>query len=158
MQTVPAGRPCILIVDDDEDALELSRRLVRQANPGAKVVLAQGAPQAIAYLLKTSGPMGERADMPELILLDVNMPGTDGFDVLQWVRRNRSLADIKVVMLTTSEADADIKRASELGAHGYLIKYPSPAVVACVLNQAHRTNSNAMAQPGSRPEMAEGKR
>lgn len=138
MTVSPDGQSCVLIVDDDEDALELSRRLVLRAAPATKVIMAQGAPQAMAYLLEASGPKEECVLMPTLILLDVHMSGTGGFDVLKWVRRNQSLTDIKVVMLSNSQSPVDIKRATELGAHGYFIKYPNPAMLACVMHHAYR--------------------
>jgi CheY-like chemotaxis protein len=143
------GQPLVLIVDDDEDALEMTRRLVHRAEPTANVVLAQGAGPAMAYLLQASQPGELVAALPALILLDVNMPGTDGFELLRWIRRNQSLAGIKVVMLSTSESPADIKRATELGAHGFLIKYPNRAVLACVLHQVCRANQ---ADGHGRPE------
>lgn len=140
MAISPEPQTCVLIVDDDEDTLELARKLVLQADRAAKVIMAHGAPQAMAYLLEASRPNEVGVPMPTLILLDVNMPGTGGFEVLRWVRHNQSLADIKVVMLSTSGSPADIQRATELGAHGYLIKFPNPAVLACVLHEAYRAN------------------
>lgn len=141
MAIFPDAQACVLIVDDDEDALELSRQLLLRADRAAKVVTAHGAPEALAYLLEASRPNEDSVPMPTLILLDVNMPGTGGFEVLRWVRHNQSLSDIKVVMLSTSGSPADIKRATELGAHGYLIKFPNPAVLACVLHEAYLANS-----------------
>lgn len=140
----------MLIVDDEEDSLDLSRRLVLKADPALEVVTALGAPQAMAYLLEASRPAGN-VPMPTLILLDVNMPGIGGFELLRWVRQNQSLADIKVVMHSTSESPVDIQRATELGAHGYLIKYPSPMVLACVLRQARRSNG---AEANGQPEQS----
>ena len=133
------GTPCVLLVDDDDDALLLSQRLVEKAAPGALVLTARGAGAAMAQLLKASNPGDATTVMPDVILLDVNMPDIDGFELLRWVRRNQSLAAVKVVMLSNSEADADIKRAAELGAHGYLIKYPNAACLAALLRQATGT-------------------
>ena len=125
-----------MIVDDEDDALILSRHLVEKAAPDAIIVTARGARDAMAHLLQTSNPADVTTLMPDVLLLDLNMPGMDGLELLRWVRRNQSLATVKVVMLSSSEASADIRRATELGAHGYLIKYPNPSCLACVIKQA----------------------
>ena len=65
--------------------------------------------------------------LPELMLIDVNMPGSNGFDVLQRVKSAPELAHIPVVMLTASGASQDVAKALELGAADYLTKPFSPA-------------------------------
>ena len=150
MALEPEARRSVLIVDDDEDSLDLSRRLMLEADPALEIVTALGAPQAMTYLLEVSRPARD-VPMPTLILLDVNMPGMGGFEVLRWVRQNQALADIKVVMHSTSDSPADIRRATELGAHGYLIKFPSPMVLACVLRQARGKNG---AEANGQPEQS----
>lgn len=114
--------------------------MVTKASPAAVVVTALSGPEAIAYLLEASQSKGLRVAMPALILLDLNMPGMDGYEVLEWVRHNPWLACIKVVMLSTCDSEAESKRASALGAHGFLIKYPHPAVFACMLREIDRAN------------------
>jgi CheY-like chemotaxis protein len=79
--------------------------------------------QAISYL-SGKGPYGnrERFPLPFLLLLDLKMPGTDGFEVLQWVRSEPELKRLLVVVLTSSNLQADVDRAYELGANSYLVK------------------------------------
>ncbi len=60
--------------------------------------------------------------LPDLILLDINMPGLSGFDVLEAVKADERLKSVPVVMLTSSDASADVARAYELGASGYISK------------------------------------
>jgi CheY-like chemotaxis protein len=60
--------------------------------------------------------------LPDLILLDINMPGLSGFDVLKKLKDDRRLARIPVVMLTSSELSSDVAKAYELGASGYISK------------------------------------
>lgn len=139
MPAPPVGPACVLIVDDNADALKLTEHIVRRANPAVRVVVAHGGPQALAYLIEACRVTLDRVPMPDLILLDINMPITGGFEVLKWVRHNEAFADTRVVMLSTSEEPADIERATELGAHGYLIKFPQPTVLACVLNEARKS-------------------
>jgi CheY-like chemotaxis protein len=116
--------------------LFLARALVEKAEPSSLVIPMLGGTAAVSYLLQAANPNGDAMPIPAIILLDVNMPGIDGFEVLRWVRRNQLLAHIKVVMLSSSESAADIKRATELGAHGYMIKHPNSSLLACVLHQA----------------------
>jgi CheY-like chemotaxis protein len=57
-----------------------------------------------------------------MLVLDLKMPGTDGFEVLQWVRAEPGLKRLLVVVLTSSNLQADVDRAYELGADSYLVK------------------------------------
>lgn len=60
--------------------------------------------------------------LPDLILLDLKLPGIDGHDVLKSIRADHRLKKIPVVMITTSARDEDISRAYELGVNAYLVK------------------------------------
>lgn len=59
---------------------------------------------------------------PEMILLDINLPGMNGFEVLQHVRSKTAYKNIPVIMFTSSDDDNDIKKSYEFGANAYLIK------------------------------------
>lgn len=61
-------------------------------------------------------------ELPDLIVLDINLPGINGLDLLQVVRSLPSFDDVKVVMLTSSSEPADRARAGELGANAYIVK------------------------------------
>jgi CheY-like chemotaxis protein len=79
--------------------------------------------QAINYL-RGLNEYADRArfPLPFLLLLDLKMPGTDGFEVLQWVRSQADLKRLLVVVLTSSNLQADVDRAYESGANSYLVK------------------------------------
>jgi CheY-like chemotaxis protein len=82
---------------------------------------------AVAYL-SGDAPYENRAayPMPNVLLLDIKLPRRSGFEVLEWVRRQKSnLRRLPVVMLTSSRHSADINRAYDLGANSYLAK-PEP--------------------------------
>ena len=83
------------------------------------VVLARDGVEAIDYLLS---PERSAADMPHLVLLDLNMPRLDGFEVLEKMRREERTRFIPVVMLISSDHPEDVRRAYELGANSYLDK------------------------------------
>lgn len=136
MTHVPDVHPCVLLVDDDAEVLALMERLLHKADSTVEVVVAHDGLEAMAYLSEASRGSPDTPHLPGLILLDVGMPGVDGFEVLRWVRHHHALDHIKVVMLSSSDSAADIARATELGAHGYFIKFPQPMLLACVLHEA----------------------
>jgi CheY-like chemotaxis protein len=129
--------PCILVVDDDEDQLFLTRRMLERAGVKRPIVEVIGGPEAIQYLGRCCSENGVRAaDAPALVFLDLKMPTADGFAVLSWIRTQDALRAMKVIVLTSSDDPNDVKRCTALGAHGFLVKHPSPMVVGCVLRQA----------------------
>ena len=117
----------VLYVEDEDDDSFLVQRAFKKAEvPGRLVVLPDGR-AAMDYL---SGH-GEYADRqrhppPAVVLLDLNLPVQSGFEVLAWVRQQSALRTLLVVALTSSNNQADIHRAYELGANAYMIK-PSNA-------------------------------
>lgn len=117
----------ILVVDDDEnDAFFIERALKEAlvANPRLRV---RDGEEAIAYL-KGEGGYGDREKfpLPHLMLLDLKMPRKNGFEVLEWVRRQPGLRRLPVIILTSSREDADINHAYDLGANTYLVKPVQP--------------------------------
>ncbi|MDB6125191.1 MAG: putative response regulator, CheY [Pedosphaera sp.] len=113
----------LLIVDDREDDVLLTKRAFQRAGSKCQIEVCQNGEQAIQYLAG-QGNYRDRAahPLPELILLDIKMPGIDGFQVLQWLRNQAFLKAIPVVMLTTSDEPKDVTRAYKAGANSYLVK------------------------------------
>jgi putative two-component system response regulator len=115
-RTVPL--PLVLIVDDNPDNLNVvgellvPRHAVRVANGGARAL-----------------QLARMAPLPDLILLDVMMPGIDGFEVLRQLRDHPHTADIPVVLLTALDSDEDEERGLALGAADYLTKPVRPGVL-----------------------------
>ncbi len=118
-ETVPAAqRAAVLVVDDDLSNREsLSRRLMRR---GYDVATAEEGPQALKLI-------DERQF--DVILLDVMMPGMNGLEVLEQIRRTRSMAELPVVMATAKDDSTDMVRAFSLGANDYVTKPLDFAVV-----------------------------
>src|SRR5215831_7175122 len=113
----------VLLVDDREEDVMLIRRAFTQARVLNPVHVAWSGEEAIAYL-SGSGEYANRAEfpLPGLVLLDIKMPGMDGFEVLRWIRQVSPYPSLRVVMLTSSELMRDVSTAYELGANSFLVK------------------------------------
>jgi CheY-like chemotaxis protein len=85
--------------------------------------LAKDGEEAIAYL-SGAGMYAERKrfPMPDLVLLDLKMPGRDGFEVLEWIRSRGELGGLPVIVMTTSDVVKDVNRAYAAGANSFLVK------------------------------------
>jgi CheY-like chemotaxis protein len=103
-------------VDDNEDHRFLTRRAIGQLKPAHDVEVVMAASGGEALGIASATPR------PDLVLLDVKMPGTDGFEVLKRLRDEPSTRDLWVVMFSSSENDADQARATALGASGFVTK------------------------------------
>ena len=113
----------ILLVEDREDDVFLIRKAFEKANVLNPLQLVRDGNEAVAYL------KGERAyanrveyPLPSLILLDLKLPGMDGFEVLKWIREQPSLGSLPVIVLTSSDQIRDVNLAYQLGANSFLVK------------------------------------
>jgi CheY-like chemotaxis protein len=118
-----SNREVILIAEDDENDVFLIRRAFHQAQFENPLQVVQTGEEVIAYL-KGTPPFDDREKFPTpaLVLLDLNMPKKNGFEVLGWIRQHAEFNPLGVVVLTSSEVSADINRAYALGANSYLVK------------------------------------
>jgi len=119
---MPNERAILLVEDEATDAL-LIQRAFQKAGLPLRLKIVRDGNQAIEYL-SGQGPYSnrERFPLPFLVLLDLKMPGTDGFGVLQWARAEPGLKRLLIVVLTSSALQADIDRAYEAGANSYMVK------------------------------------
>jgi two-component system, response regulator len=111
----------VLLVEDDVAHAEITRRNLGDFGHRLReLVHVEDGQQALDYLFgeDTAAPR----DLPDLILLDLRLPRVDGFEVLRRVKQAERLRRIPVVVLTTSEADTDVRVAYESGASSYLVK------------------------------------
>jgi CheY-like chemotaxis protein len=107
--------PLVLIADDDPELIALVEATLRNEGIGCRT-----ADNGLTALRMA------REIMPDLILLDVRMPGMNGFEVLETIRRDSGLQNLPVILLTGCDDPADIKRGSELQADQYIAKPVSP--------------------------------
>src|SRR5947209_5396717 len=117
-----ADKFILLVEDDPNDVLLLERSFEKAGLRNVLKIVLDGG-QAIDYL-SGRGIYADREQypLPFLLLLDLKMPGTDGFEVLQWLRAEAELKRLLVVVLTSSNLQSDVDRAYELGANSYLVK------------------------------------
>ncbi len=110
----------ILLVEDNEDDVIMIRDIFEEQNMVNVVGVAEDGEIAMSYLRKEDKYAD--AQTPELVLLDINMPKKNGFEVLEEMKRDDKLKHIPVIMLTTSGRPEDIKKAYETGASTYVMK------------------------------------
>jgi CheY-like chemotaxis protein len=117
------NEPTILLVEDDANDALLIQRAFQKAGLQGRLKVARDGHEAIQYL-SGQGSFANRMEfpLPFLVLLDLKMPGTDGFEVLEWARAEADLKRLLIVVFTSSDLQADIDRAYELGANSYLVK------------------------------------
>ncbi len=109
----------VLLVDDREADIELTRVLLRDRDKiDFNLSVARGGAEALTRLAEAHA----KDDAIDLILLDINMPGMDGFETLTRLRADEILKGTPVVMCTGSTYDRDMERAETLGAAGYMVK------------------------------------
>lgn len=113
-------RLVILLVEDNAADADLTREALADSDRLASLHVARDGADAIAFLRR----QGQHADAPspDLILLDLNLPGLDGRAVLTAIRGDPALREIPVVMLTSSSAPQDVSDAYRLGANCYVTK------------------------------------
>ena len=117
----------ILLVDDSkDDSLLLKHEFERAGLANPLFFLSSGA-DAISYLAG-EGEFHDRSiyPMPSVLLLDLKMPGMDGFDVLSWIGKRPELKRLLIVVLSGCADVKQVTRAYELGANSYLTKPTNP--------------------------------
>ncbi|HWQ90162.1 MAG TPA: response regulator [Clostridia bacterium] len=117
------NRPTVLHIEDDPNDVLLFQHACRKAGRNLNVQSVGDGDEAIAYFTgKGRFENRETHPLPHLVLLDLKMPRINGFEVLAWLRKSEKLHRIPVVVLTSSNHEADVKRAYDLGANSYLVK------------------------------------
>jgi|SRR5437879_3549121 len=115
--------PVILIVDDLENDIFFIRNSLERAKIYCVVQSVTSGEEARNYL-SGNGKYSNREEypLPNLVLLDLKMPGLDGFELLRWIRQQPGFNMLRVVVLTSSDQIEDVNEASQLGANSFLTK------------------------------------
>ena len=113
----------ILLVDDNEDDIEITLRAFQKAKIKNNIFVVQDGQEALDFIYH----QGEYQDQkkyprPDIILLDINMPKMDGYQVLKNLKENEQYNIIPIIMLTSSKDDEDIVKSYKNGAVSYIQK------------------------------------
>jgi CheY-like chemotaxis protein len=112
----------ILLAEDDEGHATLIRRNLTRAGLDNDVVHVTDGQQALDYLFRRGAFAGRPTGQNVLLLLDINMPRIDGFEVLRQVKADKTTAKTPVILLTTTDDPRDVARGYELGCSVYIVK------------------------------------
>jgi CheY-like chemotaxis protein len=110
----------VLLVEDNEDDLVIIQEVFADMKLASIVNTVRDGEEALAYLQRKGKYRVAR--MPDIVLLDINMPKKNGFEVLEEMKKDPRLQSMPVIMLTTSHREEDIVRSYEMGACSYLQK------------------------------------
>jgi len=126
----------ILLVDDDPGDVRLTLEALKRSKLYSSIDNVENGEEALAYL-RRQGKYAN-APLPDLILLDLNMPRKDGRETLAEIKSDPELRRIPVVILTTSSLEADVVKSYDLGANCYITK---PVDLAQFMKVIHETES-----------------
>ena len=136
------SRPTVLVVDDEPMMRELL--IARLGTAGYPTLQARDGQEAISLLAQSK---------PVAMVLDINMPGMDGFGVLESMNRTRSIETVRVMVLTARNQTADVRRAIELGAKDFLTKpFTNAALLARVERLVRPRREGPKAPPAAAAE------
>jgi CheY-like chemotaxis protein len=116
----------IIYVEDEPDDAFFMQRAFEQCAPGIELKILTNGQEAIRYFRDDLEPEQEKEFKPSLVLLDINLPGKSGLDVLQEIRSRPVLRLLPVIMYTSSNQAIDIVEAYRRGCSAYLVKPQSP--------------------------------
>ena len=118
----PRRRPArILLVEDNPADARLTREMLRESKVRNDLVVATDAEEA-ERMLDVAGREATAERRPDLVLLDINLPGKSGHELLEELKSHPELRRIPVVMLTSSEAEEDIEKSYDRHANAYVTK------------------------------------
>jgi CheY-like chemotaxis protein len=130
----PIAQPFdLLLVEDNPADADLAIEFLEEGSLAVQVHVVRDGDQAREYLERTGQFAG--APRPQLILLDLNLPRTDGRELLAWIKQDRRWCAIPVVVLSSSGSPADVDRSYDLAASCYLAK---PVDLAAFEELVHR--------------------
>lgn len=114
------NRADILLVEDNPADVRLTGEILREGNCTCRLHSCADGVEALAFLRREGRYAG--AVTPDIILLDLNLPRKDGMELLAAIKNDAGLKSIPVVVLTTSDAEKDVRAAYDLHANCYIVK------------------------------------
>jgi CheY-like chemotaxis protein len=127
----------VLVVDDDSEDILLTMEALKEVAPRVRFKSVKDGDELIDYLaVAMSAGKGSSKPFPELIFLDLNMPGKSGFEVLDAIRGDPVLKRIPIVILSTSTMEVDINRSFDMGANSFISKPQTYDELLTVMSRA----------------------
>jgi chemotaxis family two-component system response regulator Rcp1 len=159
---IPRSEFHILLIEDSRADAKIIERALREGDVSHRLTVIPDGKNALDYLFKLRDDVLNPEREPDLILLDLNLPGMDGCQVLTRIKSDPILKMIPVVILTTSEREEDIVQTYQAGANTYITKpdeYPRYRELVATLehywvNTAHKVPRHRMRSAVKRPEPA----
>ena len=112
----------ILLVEDDPGHALLIEKNLRRAGIANEIIVLDNGRKAVDFLVKEGPYREDRRPAPPLILLDLNLPVLDGYQVLKFIKNDDRTRQIPVIVLTTTDNPSEIVRCYELGCNVYITK------------------------------------
>jgi len=142
----------ILLVEDSRADVKIIERALREGNVAHRLTVIPDGRKALDYLVRLQDPDAGEDLEPDLILLDLNLPGIDGCQVLTQIKNDPLLRIIPVVVLTTSRRDEDVLQTYQAGANTYIQKPAEyPHYRDLVLTLRRYWHETALGPPRNRP-------
>jgi CheY-like chemotaxis protein len=137
----------VLLVEDNPDDVFLMQRALKKTGLDLPMHIVTDGRQALDYLSGT-GPYEDRArfPLPSMMFLDLKLPYLNGFELLEWIREDRTWAGLDVFILTSSPEQRDKETAARLGAKAYLVKPPTSVLLLEVLESVRPRDLAAVGQ------------
>jgi len=131
----------ILLVEDNPDDVFAMRRALHRARIDRPMQIVTDGREAIDYF-SGEGKFHDRElfPLPAITFLDLKLPYLSGFQVLRWIREHLVFRELLVVVLTSSDEERDVRRATTLGVHTYMVKPPTPDRLKALLLPASGAN------------------
>lgn len=116
-------RPVVLLAEDSEDDAFFFRWTLKKSELNCELLHAPDGLEALRILQDAAEANGQRRTRcPDLVFLDLKMPGLTGFELLEWIRAHPFQPPLEVAVLSGSNHTLDVERAKALGAQSYLVK------------------------------------
>jgi CheY-like chemotaxis protein len=110
------------IVEDSEEDVAAIQRVFRRVPEDIRLVWYRDGEEMMKVLANAGRRMSTGHDTPGMLLLDLNLPGIDGREILAWIKRDVILKSVPVVIFSSSSSPKDIAFCYEQGANGYMVK------------------------------------
>lgn len=112
----------VLLVEDNPGDVDLIRDSLEEVSPHLDITVVGDGAQALEYLSKSNGPADNAQPLPDLVLLDLNLPKVSGHEVIAEARKTLDLRTLPIVVVTSSDATRDIVTSYALGANSHVTK------------------------------------